>query len=169
MKKKKKGPAKKEDKAETSADSTKPEDTPESPGEAGPESSTGNETKGSTEVESRDGEETVQEQSKATHQRQPSLSVQSKMRSSSFRQGPGGPLSPNSFSPDGDTAPEIYRKQAVRIEELEKELKKVSKDAIDGEKRWRKAEEELEKILEEESPTKDKHESSGDLEKLVGF
>src|SRR6266487_6155265 len=87
--------------------------------------------------------------SKASHGRQPSLSVQSKIRSSSFRQSSisGGPLSPSfGFSPEGDTAPDIHRKQAIRIEELERENKRLAKEVSDGEKRWKKAEEELEDL-----------------------
>lgn len=101
--------------------------------------------------------------------RAPSLSVQSKLRSSSFKQG--GPLSPTSaFTPDGDTAPEIYRKQAARIEELEKENKRLVKEATDGEKRWKKAEEELEVIREDDSSrpaSKAGMQSSEELDRLV--
>jgi hypothetical protein len=89
-----------------------------------------------------------------SHQRKPSLSVQSKMRSSSFRQSLTSPL-PNtpgskapSFDPEEDTAPEIYRKQAARIEELERENRRLAKEATEGEKRWKKAEEELEDLRE---------------------
>ncbi|TGO88442.1 hypothetical protein BPOR_0162g00160 [Botrytis porri] len=98
--------------------------------------------------ETKDEDEKVAELTR--HGRSPSLSVQSKMRSSSFRQA-SGPLSPEiAFSPSGDTAPDIYRKQALRIEDLEKENKKLSKGAIDAEKRWKKAEEELEDLREAE-------------------
>lgn len=89
-----------------------------------------------------------------SHQRKPSLSVQSKMRSSSFRQSLTSPLPSTpgsrapSFDPEEDTAPEIYRKQAARIEELERENKRLAKEAIEGEKRWKKAEEELEDLRE---------------------
>ncbi len=118
-------------------------------------------------------DETVSDLNPASHQRQPSLSLQSKMRSSSFRAASGGPLSPNyaPFSPDGDTAPDIYRKQALRIEELEKETKRLAKEASDGERRWRKAEEELEELREAEDDTTSKQDTSpklsGELEKLV--
>ncbi|PBP20561.1 hypothetical protein BUE80_DR008687 [Diplocarpon rosae] len=96
-------------------------------------------------------EETTAESSSGIPQRQASLSIQSKMRSSSFRQSSGGPLSPgHGFSPDGDTAPDIYRKQAARIEELEKENKRLAKEASDGERRLKKAEEELEDLREAE-------------------
>jgi hypothetical protein len=75
------------------------------------------------------------------------------MRSASFRQGSisGGPLSPSySFSPEGDTAPDIYKKQQVKIDELEKENKRLAKEASDGEKRWKKAEQDLEELREAE-------------------
>ncbi|KAI0008114.1 hypothetical protein F4779DRAFT_467298 [Xylariaceae sp. FL0662B] len=76
-----------------------------------------------------------------------SLSQQSKIRSSSFRQGT---VSPTGFplSPEGETAPEIYRKQVARIDDLEKENKRLAKDATDAERRWQKAEEELSDLRE---------------------
>ena len=108
--------------------------------------------------------------------RAPSLSLQSKLRSSSFRQASlsGGPLSPSAlkgFSPDGETAPDIFRKQALRIEELEKEAKRLAKEVQDGEKRWKKAEEELEDLREAsgDHPTQVAGQSStlDNVEKLV--
>ncbi|KAI1098507.1 hypothetical protein F4804DRAFT_122305 [Jackrogersella minutella] len=76
-----------------------------------------------------------------------SLSQQSKLRSSSFRQGT---VSPTGFplSPEGETAPDIYRKQVARIEDLEKENKRLAKEAGDSEKRWQKAEEDLADLRE---------------------
>lgn len=94
------------------------------------------------------------------------------MRSSSFRQGAGtGPLSPNyAFSPDGETAPEIHRKQQIKIDELERENKRLAKEAGDSEKRWKKAEEELEELREAEDDTETKKgaasPSAGSLEEL---
>lgn len=94
------------------------------------------------------------------HNRQPSLSIQSKMRSSSFRRQSlsQGPLSPNTngakspdlptLTPDGDSINSIYRKQAARLDELEKENRRLAKEAQENERRWRKAEEELEEIRE---------------------
>ena len=94
------------------------------------------------------------------HGRQPSLSIQSKMRSSSFRQNSisQNPASPTlnaskaanlpPLSPDVDSVTEIYRKQAARLEELEKENKRLAKEARDAEGRWRKTEEELEELRE---------------------
>ena len=43
---------------------------------------------------------------------------------------------------------EIYRKQAFRLDELEKENKKLLKDVETVESRWRKTEEELEELRE---------------------
>lgn len=103
----------------------------------------------------------------------PSLAQQSKLRSTSFRTGSGpgtGPSSPAPFSPDGDTAPDIYRKHVARIEELEKENRRLSKEATDSEKRWKKAEEELSDLREadgDETPAKGA--TDGQAEKLVRF
>ena len=95
------------------------------------------------------------------HGRQPSTSVQSKIRSSSFRRTsiPSTPLSPTTngirppnlpaLSPDGDAVTEIYRKQAFRLDELEKENKKLSREVEVAENRWRKTEEELEELRED--------------------
>ncbi|KAH7149179.1 hypothetical protein B0J13DRAFT_621069 [Dactylonectria estremocensis] len=100
----------------------------------------------------------------------PSLAQQSKLRSTSFRVGSspsGGAPSPVPFSPDGDTAPEIYRKHVARIEDLEKENKRLAKEASDSEKRWQKAEEELADIRDDDSDDADgKGESTGQLDKL---
>ncbi|KAI0387189.1 hypothetical protein F5Y04DRAFT_243211 [Hypomontagnella monticulosa] len=88
------------------------------------------------------------------------LSQQSKIRSSSFRQGT---VSPTGFplSPEGETAPEIYRKQVARIDDLEKENKRLAKEATDAEKRWQKAEEELADLREA-----DRDGSDSQVEKL---
>ncbi|KAF6232761.1 hypothetical protein HO173_008975 [Letharia columbiana] len=94
------------------------------------------------------------------HNRQPSLSIQSKMRSSSFRrqslsQGPLSPSANGTKSPelptltsDGDSINSIYRKQAARLDELEKENRRLAKEAQENEKRWRKTEDELEELRE---------------------
>ncbi|KAI1462713.1 hypothetical protein F4805DRAFT_408996 [Annulohypoxylon moriforme] len=88
------------------------------------------------------------------------LSQQSKLRSSSFR---AGTVSPTGFplSPEGETAPDIYRKQVARIEDLEKENKRLAKEAGDSEKRWQKAEEELADLREA-----DRDGSDSQVEKL---
>ncbi|EXJ82576.1 hypothetical protein A1O3_06389 [Capronia epimyces CBS 606.96] len=68
--------------------------------------------------------------------RQPSVSLQSKIRSTSFRDS--GPLNPAAASAS-----------LSRSEELEKENKRLAKEAEDHEKRWRRVEEELEELREQ--------------------
>lgn len=51
-------------------------------------------------------------------------------------------------SPDGDTMTDIYRKQAARLEELEKENRHLAKEASEAEGRWKSLEAELEKLRE---------------------
>lgn len=98
-----------------------------------------------------------------------SLAQQSKIRSSSFRtgsgSGPSGPLSPGPGSPEGATAPEIYRKQVARIEELEKENERLTKDNSESEARRSKAEETLEELRESSG----KAQSGDELLKLVSL
>ena len=170
--KEKKAKTKKEDKLEPSAEPSKAEEEPDTTPETAPlpYDETGDPEVGDT----KDAQETVSELNTASHGRQPSLSLQSKMRSSSFRQSSGGPLSPGyGFSPDGETAPDIFRKQALKIEELEKENKRLAKEASDGEKRWKKAEEELEDLREAEDDSSKTNAASpnprpsGEVEKLV--
>ncbi|CAI7613242.1 unnamed protein product [Penicillium bialowiezense] len=100
---------------------------------------------------------------RAGHARQPSLSIQSKMRSSSFRktsvsQGSVSP-SPSSalkspaqslppLTGDGESVHEVFRKQSTKIEELEKENKRLEKDLSDATTRWRKTEEQVEDLRE---------------------
>lgn len=68
------------------------------------------------------------------------------------------------FSPEGDTAPDIYRKNVARIEELEKENRRLAKESSDSEKRWQKAEGELADLREADGDT-----VSGGDEKLVSL
>ncbi|KAL9132169.1 MAG: hypothetical protein Q9217_000103 [Psora testacea] len=95
---------------------------------------------------------------KPLHNRQPSLSVQSKMRSSSFRRSSLSqtPLSPDAngtkspdlpvFSPNGESVPSMYRKQAARLEELEKENRRLGIELQDAERKWKRTDEELEEL-----------------------
>lgn len=69
--------------------------------------------------------------------RQPSVSLQSKIRSTSFRDS--GPLSPALVTPSGLSRPE----------ELERENKRLAREAEEHEKRWRRVEEELEELREQ--------------------
>ena len=179
---KKGGGTKKEEKTEAAAESSKKEvvaETEPEPEKAAveekvvedekPQGDTGPDDK----VGSKDGEEAVSELNDSkSHQRQTSLSIQSKMRSSSFRHSTG-PISPNLvFSPEENTAPDIYRKQAARIEELEKENKRLGKEVSDGERRWKKAEDELEDLREAEGDdpksSTTRTGSSAEVEKLKG-
>lgn len=102
------------------------------------------------------------------HGRQPSLSLQSKIRSTSFRRtSTNGPLSPPTpaplsanldlppLTPEGDTMPDIYRKQALRVEELDRENRRLEREVKESELRWRKGEEELEKLREVSSEAQD--------------
>lgn len=95
------------------------------------------------------------------HKRQASLSLQSQLRSSSFRRtsvsqaptspplnGSKSPILPV-LSPEGDSVNEIYRKQTSRLDELERENRRLAKDARESETRWKKTEDELEQLREE--------------------
>ncbi|KAK2739969.1 hypothetical protein FQN57_006288 [Myotisia sp. PD_48] len=107
-----------------------------------------------------EGEEELTSKTRS-HGRHPSISVQSNMRSSSFRQGslPAGPpatvKSPPlpSLSPDGSTAPEVFRKQAIRLEELEKENKRLEKDLEIASAKWKKSAVQLDDLREASSET----------------
>jgi hypothetical protein len=134
-------------------------------------------TKGVEEDDTKASEETVPELATTSAQRPHSTSIshQSKMRSSSFRSS-SGPLGSPGYPPEENTAPDIYRKQAVRIEELEKENKRLAREAGDSERRWKKAEEELEDLREAEGDSSSKGQEvsstsrfSNDVEKLVCF
>ena len=150
-KKNKKGSAAKDKEPKEEAPKEEPEDTP------APETET------AVEDDSKAVEDDRPEESSPSSN--PSLAQQSKLRSTSFRAGSTG--SPTPFSPDGDTAPDIYRKHVARIEELEKENKRLAKESEDSEKRWKKAEDELADLREAEGDAAKKGE--GDVEKLVGI
>jgi hypothetical protein len=93
-----------------------------------------------------------EDSSKPSHGRQPSMSIQSKLRSESFRKasGPTSPSATSSIPPlsPGEGAHEIHKKQAQRIEELERENKRLQSDSQEAEMRWRKLEEELQELRE---------------------
>lgn len=126
---------------------------------------------------------------RASHGRQPSLSIQSKMRSSSFRKtsvsqgsvspSPSATIKSPSLPPlsaDGDSVQEVYRKQSVRIEELEKENKRLEKELEEGTGRWRKTEDQLEDLREasvDAAELKDKLDKAeqkvGEIDELVSL
>ncbi|GAQ07378.1 hypothetical protein ALT_4699 [Aspergillus lentulus] len=138
-----------------------PEKRPESPVEPMPEAPTSPSPGPDAEPQTPD---VKLDTPRAGHTRQPSLSIQSKMRSSSFRKGsvsqgsastsPSNALkSPSvpSLPPltgNGDSVHEVYRKQSMRIEELEKENKRLEKQLEESTSRWRKTEEQLEDLRE---------------------
>ncbi|KAH7325797.1 hypothetical protein B0I35DRAFT_457191 [Stachybotrys elegans] len=114
-------------------------------------------------------DETPGEASPSSPPATPSLAAQSKMRSTSFRAGIASGsaiVPPGPFSPEGDTAPDIYRKHVAKIEELEKENKRLAKESADAEKRWKKAEEELADLREADGDASAKTGVDGDAEKL---
>ncbi|KAI0393294.1 hypothetical protein F5Y17DRAFT_467002 [Xylariaceae sp. FL0594] len=140
MKKKKKGGAAKKEKKEEEVPAEAPVEAPaETPAEAETEATT---TPVADEPTPNTAAEEVIEEPLSPTQSTTSLSKQSKIRSSSFRLGP---LSPGL---EGETAADIYRKQAARIEDLEKENKRLAKEAGEAEKRYKKAEEELAELQE---------------------
>ncbi|KAK4556849.1 hypothetical protein LTR86_005829 [Recurvomyces mirabilis] len=102
-----------------------------------------------------DGEEDVTEKSEL--ERQPSLPIQSKQRSESFRQGGAGP---------GAEVQDLYKKQAARIEELEKESKAYREQQEEGAARLAKVEEELESVREEGSDVAELKSKARETDKL---
>ena len=112
------------------------------------------------EQENAGGDETiVDETMKANASRKMSISVQSKQRSESFRQGTA-PLSP------GVEVQDLYRKQAARIEELERESKAYKEQSEEGTARLAKAEEELESLREGSSDLADLKTKAKDADRL---
>ncbi|KAJ9605424.1 hypothetical protein H2200_010081 [Cladophialophora chaetospira] len=86
--------------------------------------------------------------------RQPSVSLQSKIRSTSFRDN--GPLSPAALSGN----------PLSRIEELERENRKLSREAEEHENRWRRVEEELEEVREENASKSAKSDADSEIQRL---
>ena len=125
---------------------------------------------------------------RAAHGRQPSLSIQSKMRSSSFRKSsvsqgsvspsPSTTLKSPSLPPltgDGDAVHEVYRKQSTKIEELMADNKRLEKELEEATGRWKKTEDQLEDLREasvDVGEVKDKlqkaEEKAAGIDELVG-
>lgn len=167
---------KKKGKKTTKKDDTKDDEETTRTASPGVEDQAGSSEPPSTDKPEEKGEDAAADNDKAVEDEKaedgspsstPSLAQQSKMRSTSFRAGAAGTTSPGPFSPEGDTAPDIYRKQVARIEELEKENKKLSKDFSDSEKRWKKAEDELAEFREGDGDASAKGNGSDETEKLV--
>ncbi|PKS07776.1 hypothetical protein jhhlp_006384 [Lomentospora prolificans] len=139
----------------------------EKPADEASSAATPDPDRGKADVAVEDAPADTPEQPISPTQETASLAQQSKMRSSSFRKGSiSGPLSPGLSSPDGTTAPEIYRKHVARIEELEKENDRINKELADSDRRRKKAEEELEELREADSPTKESSGGKDEIEKL---
>jgi hypothetical protein len=123
-------------------------------------------------------DEATEDSSKPSHGRQPSMSIQSKLRSESFRKA-SGPTSPGAVSSlpplsPGEGAHEIHKKQSQRIEELERENKRLQSDSQEAETRWRKLEEELQELREADgdavelkTKAQQAEKSAEEVEKLV--
>ncbi|KIX97542.1 uncharacterized protein Z520_06994 [Fonsecaea multimorphosa CBS 102226] len=86
--------------------------------------------------------------------RQPSISLQSKIRSTSFRDS--GPLSPALMTGNS----------LLKVEELERENKRLTKEAEAHERRWRKLEEELEEVREENAEKHANGETDEEIRRL---
>lgn len=97
--------------------------------------------------------------------RQPSISLQSKIRSASFRQG-ATPTSPGAMN--DEEYPDIYRKQMARIDELERENKRLVAEVQEAQARWRKNEEELEEVRERAADQQQNNEESEEVVRLRG-
>jgi hypothetical protein len=148
LKKKKAGGAKKkkEDKSEAPAEaeaSTEATTTEDKPEEAAPEPDEA--TSASPAPAEDDDEPSELAVSKPSHGHKPSVAIESRQRSESFfRSGAaGGPLSPG-----GGVTGEVYREQHQKIEELEKDNKRLASEIEENQTRWKKGEEELEELRE---------------------
>jgi hypothetical protein len=167
LKKKKAGGAKKkkEDKseapaeAEASTDATTTEDKPEETASEAVEA-----TSASPAPAEDDDEPSELAVPKPSHGRKPSVAVESRQRSESFyRSGAaGGPLSPGA----GITS-EVYREQVQKIEELEKENKRLASEIEENQSRWKKGEEELEELREGRGDVAFAVEKGKEADKLV--
>lgn len=146
------GGKKKEDKAEASADAEAPtatEKAEDKPEELAPPEPIEATSASPGPVED-DDEPTDLPSSKPSHGRKPSVAIESRQRSESFyRSGAAGtPTSPGASTPGAGITSEVYREQAQRIEELEKENKRLASEVEENESRWKKGEEELEELRE---------------------
>jgi hypothetical protein len=104
-----------------------------------------------------------------SHGRQSSIAVESRQRSTSFYRASGTPTSPTAATPSLGVSGDIYREQAQRIEELEKENKRLAGEVEEGEKRWRNNEEELEELREGRGDVALAAEKGKEAEKLVSL
>jgi hypothetical protein len=102
-----------------------------------------------------------------SHARHSSIAVESRQRSASFYRASGTPTSPTGAPPSLGVSGDIYREQAQRIEELERDNKKLAGEVEEGEKRWKSNEEELEELREGRGDVALAAEKGKEAEKLV--
>jgi hypothetical protein len=121
-------------------------------------------------VEEDDDEPAELSAPKASHGRKPSVAVESRQRSESFyRSGAAGtPTSPAPATPAGGITSEVYREQAQKIEELERENKRLASEVEENQNRWKKGEEELEELREGRGDVALAVEKGKEADKLVG-
>jgi hypothetical protein len=105
----------------------------------------------------------------STHGRKPSVAVESRQRSASFYRGSGTPTSPTVGAPGVGVSGDIYREQAQRIEELERDNKRLTVEVEAGQKKWKSNEEELEELRESRGDVALVAEKSKEAEKLVSW
>ncbi|KAK3640990.1 hypothetical protein LTR56_011640 [Elasticomyces elasticus] len=98
-------------------------------------------------------------------ERQSSVSKQSRQRSESFRQGAPSPAATDSKGP-GSEVQDLYKKQAARIEELERENSVYKSQQEEGAARLVKVEEELESLREGSSDVAELKTKAKDAERL---
>lgn len=101
---------------------------------------------------------------KQSHGRKLSVAVESRQRSESFYRS-GAANSP--LSPGVGVTSEVYREQAQRIEELEKENKRLASEVEENANRWKKGEEELEELRESREDVALAVEKGKEADKLV--
>lgn len=166
------GSKKKEEKAEAPAEAepaSAPEAAEEKPEETAPEPVEATSVPPPPEEEDDEPAELVAP--KASHGRKPSVAIESRQRSESFyRSGAAGtPNSPNPATPAGGITSEVYREQALKIEELERENKRLASEVEENQTRWKKGEEELEELREGRGDVALAVEKGKDADKLVCF
>lgn len=167
---------KKEEKTEAPAEaeaSTTTEKAEEKPEEAAPEAAPEPEEAESAPPAEAEDDDKPSEllTAKASHGRKPSVAVESRQRSESFyRSGAAGtPTSPGGLTPSGGITSEVYKEQAHKIEELEKENKRLAEEREELESKWKKGEEELEELRESRGDAALAVEKGKDADKLVSL
>ncbi|KAJ4305698.1 hypothetical protein N0V90_001229 [Kalmusia sp. IMI 367209] len=163
---KKAGTAKKKDEKAEASGTTEAQDEKAEEAAAAPGVPEANTSSVPAEVE--DDEPTELPSSTPSHNRKPSIAVESRQRSASFYRSAGGPTSPTATTPGGGVSSDIYREQAQRIEELERENKRLAAEVEQGETRWKKGEEELEELREGRGEAALAAEKGKEAEKLIG-